>query len=100
MGESGHRLGLPLETREDVRIIREASGKDLDGDVAIEPGVPGAVDLAHAAGAKGLDDLVGPESGTTAQYHGGQWYLRGTTLHVAQRHRFAQRGQRIARGHE
>ena len=34
-------------------VRREGFGQDLDGDVAIEPRVARAVDLAHAAGAEG-----------------------------------------------
>ena len=44
---------------------------DLDGDIAIERDVAGAVDLAHPAGPEQSDDLVGSESGTDRQAHQG-----------------------------
>ena len=37
-------------------------GQDLDGDVAIEPRVAGAIDLAHAACPQGGEDLVRAEA--------------------------------------
>jgi hypothetical protein len=43
--------------------------QDLDGDVAIEPRIAGAVDLAHAAGADEPDDLVRPETVTCRERH-------------------------------
>jgi len=59
--EGGQRLGLASEAGEAFRVGGEGSGEDLEGDVAAEPGVAGAVDLAHAAGAKEGDDVEGPE---------------------------------------
>ena len=56
-----HRLAL--EPRERAGIRRELRGEDLDGDVAIEPRIARAIDLAHAARADGGDDLVVPEAG-------------------------------------
>jgi hypothetical protein len=44
----GH--GLALEPRAGVGVGGEAWRKDLDGDVAIQLRVAGAIDLAHAAG--------------------------------------------------
>ena len=41
-----------------------AVGQDLDRDVAVEARVARAVDLAHAAGAEGGEDLVGAEAGS------------------------------------
>ena len=37
-------------------------GKDLDRDVAMQPGVPCAIDLTHAAGAERAGDFVLPEA--------------------------------------
>ena len=39
-------------------------GEDLDRDVAPEARVATAIDLAHAAGADGRDDLVRTEAGS------------------------------------
>jgi hypothetical protein len=49
MVERGQDLGFPLEAREPIRVAGEGLRKDLERDVAVEPGVTGAVDLAHAA---------------------------------------------------
>ena len=43
--------------------------EDLDGDGAIEAGVPRSVDLTHPTGAQQGDDLVGPESRASRQSH-------------------------------
>ena len=55
--------GFLLEALARFRIGRQRAGQDLDGDRAIEPGVTGAVDLAHAARADRRDDLVGAQPG-------------------------------------
>ena len=56
--EGGDGAGFALETGEAVGIAGHVGRKDLEGDVALEFGVGGAVDLAHAAGAEGADDAV------------------------------------------
>ena len=52
-------------------------GEDLDRHLAVEPRVARAVDLAHAAGTEGRDDLVGSEAlaGGEAHLRGGSWTL-------------------------
>ena len=50
-------LCLAFETREPLGLVGQGFG-NFDGDVAIEPGVAGAIDLAHATLADGLQDLV------------------------------------------
>ena len=42
--------------------ILQLRGQNLDRDCPVETGVPRAVDLAHAARAKGAHDLVGAET--------------------------------------
>ena len=64
-----HGLRLALEAGQRVGILREPFGKDLDGDVAVELRVAGAVDLAHAAGAERGKDLVGAESRAGGERH-------------------------------
>ena len=49
---------------------RDVGGQDLDGDRAIEAGVAGLVDLAHAAGADRGLDFVRPEAHTGGHGHG------------------------------
>ena len=61
MIQRGQHLRFALEARHVLLVIREGRGQHLDGDVAIELGVVRAVHLAHAAGAEGCHDLVGPE---------------------------------------
>ena len=50
MGERGHRLGLPLEARQALRVRGEGRRQHLDGHIPTELGVVGAVDLSHPAG--------------------------------------------------
>jgi hypothetical protein len=45
-------------------------GEDFHGDVAIEARIARAVDLAHASGAEGRQDLVGPETGSVQEWQG------------------------------
>ncbi len=47
VGERGEGLRLVLEAGQPVRIPGEALGQDLDGNGAVEAGVPRPVDLAH-----------------------------------------------------
>ena len=58
MLEEAGRPRLLLEPAQPVGVLRDGLGQDLDGDVAAEAGVAGAVDLAHAAGPDGAHDLV------------------------------------------
>ena len=53
MTQSGYRLRLTLEPRPPGRVVGDAGWKNLDGDVAVQPGVARAIDLAHAASSKG-----------------------------------------------
>src|ERR1700730_17620949 len=48
MAQAGDRPRLSLETLFGLCIIREAGGKDLDRNCAVQPGVAGAVHLAHS----------------------------------------------------
>ena len=59
--EGGDALRLALEARLELGVGGEVRGEELQGHVAIEAGVPGLVDLAHAAGPELRRDLVGPE---------------------------------------
>ena len=58
------RLRLLLEAPQAVRVLRVRGGQDLDRDVALQPRVAGAIDLAHPARADRAEDLVRPETGT------------------------------------
>ena len=57
MVESGDRLRLAIEALLHVRVAGEVRRQDLDRHRAVQARVGGLVDLAHAAGADGCDDL-------------------------------------------
>ena len=56
------RLRFALEAGEPLGVAGERVGQDLDRDVAIQLRVARAIDLAHAAGPKGGEDLVRAEA--------------------------------------
>jgi hypothetical protein len=60
MIQRGDRTRLALETCQRVDAARDGR-EDLDRDVAGEPGIVGAVDFTHAAGAKGAADFIRAE---------------------------------------
>jgi hypothetical protein len=60
--ELGDLLRLALEAFPQAWIAAPLSGQHFDGDVSLEAGVPGFVDLAHAALAEQRDDLVGTKA--------------------------------------
>jgi hypothetical protein len=62
MIQRGEDLGFALKTGHAVRVMREFGREDLQRDITIELGVPRAVDLPHAAGAKRGEDLVRAEA--------------------------------------
>ena len=59
MVERRQRFGFALEARQTFGILREGLRQDLDGHLAIETGIAGAIHLAHAAGLVG----AGSENG-------------------------------------
>ena len=61
---------LPLEPLLPLFTFQEIFREDLHRDLAAEARVPGPVHLAHAPGAQGREDLVGPESGAGGDGHG------------------------------
>ena len=86
MRQRGNRPRLALESRAAVGIGREGFRQDLDRDGAIQPRVPGFVDLAHPACPAGGEDFVrtessaGGESQTLAvDYTGGAGSADGIT---------------------
>ena len=58
MVERGERLRFAGEAPEPIRIGGEGFRQDLQRDVAIEPRVARAVDLAHSTGAKRSKDFI------------------------------------------
>ncbi len=69
MVERGRRACLLFEAMKSVRVCGKRGGKNLDGDVASQPRVTGAIHLAHAPGAKEVDDFVRAEPGTRCERH-------------------------------
>ena len=47
-----------LQSSDAVSVVSMPVGQDLQRDVTPEPAVPGAVHLAHPAGAERVDDVV------------------------------------------
>ncbi len=56
--ELGEQLRLALEARQPLRVLGEGSRQELEGHIAVEAGVAGPPDLAHASSAELLGDLV------------------------------------------
>ena len=67
MVQRGEHFGFALEARQPLGIGGDGRRQDLDGDVALQLGVAGAIDLAHAANAERRDDFVGTEAAASAQ---------------------------------
>jgi hypothetical protein len=63
------RFRLALESQLQLCIGRELRGKDLDGDLAVEPRIARAPHFAHTAGADRRDDLVRTQPAPTLQCH-------------------------------
>ena len=58
MVERGERPGLAFESRQPGGVRRKDIVQCLDRNVAIEPGIAGAIDLAHAPFAQLGDDVI------------------------------------------
>ncbi len=69
MVERCERRGFTLEAGEPIGIAGDERGKHLERDVALQPRVAGAVDLAHAACTNRLQDLIGPDGHAGQQAH-------------------------------
>ena len=69
MVERGKKLRLALESRLPIGIARDFLRKHLERDFALQRCIAGAVDLAHAAGAKGRDDFVQAQPITRVESH-------------------------------
>ena len=68
--QRGQYLRFAFEAGEPIRIEREQFRQDLQRDVAIQPRIPGTIDLAHASGAEGGEDFIRPETCACGQGHG------------------------------
>ena len=76
--QAGERLGFALESRFEVRPIGHVRRENLDGNGPVEPLIPRAIDLTHAARADRRDDLIGAQS-CSCCYRQGLWceFLNG-----------------------
>src|SRR6516162_6038592 len=54
-------LRLSLEPSAPVRIRSEVQRQNLDGNIAIQPRIPGAIHLAHSARSERTDNLIWAE---------------------------------------
>ena len=69
MIEGGKHFGFPLEPRKPVGIARDRCRQYLDRHRALQIRVGRAIDLSHAAGPDGRDDLVRAETGAGLKGH-------------------------------
>jgi hypothetical protein len=67
--EGGGGAGLALEALAPIGIGCQIGRQDLDGDVAVQPRVARAIDLAHAAGTERGEDFVRAETRPDGQGH-------------------------------
>ncbi len=79
MRERGDGFRFAFESRQPLRVQSERWRKHLDRDLAIEPGVRGFVDFAHAAGAEGGEDLIRAQARAWPRGH---WRQAGSNLSV------------------
>jgi hypothetical protein len=73
MVQRRQRFRFALEPREPLGIRREYLRQDLDRDLAVEPGVTGAVDLAHPTGTEQREDFVRAEATARFERHEDLW---------------------------
>ena len=69
--QGGSGAGFPLESAQSLGIVGKCRRQHLDGDVAAEARITGAVHLAHPAGAEQGDDVIGAEVGAGRERHSG-----------------------------
>jgi hypothetical protein len=70
MVQRGRGSRFLLEALQPITVARERRRQNLDGDVAVEARIAGAIHLAHSAGADGVEDLIGSDARTGTQRHG------------------------------
>ena len=67
--EAGEDVRFPLEPGEPIGVRCEGVGEDLQGDIAAQLRIGGAIDLSHAPLADKGGDVVVPETGADGQGH-------------------------------
>jgi len=70
MVKLGESFGLTTKARESLRIVRHFGGQHLEGYVATEFRVGGAIHLTHATCAEGRKNFVGSQPSSGSQGHG------------------------------
>src|SRR5580693_2326212 len=70
MRELRNGLGFPLEAFAQLRVPGKMFRQDFYSDVAVQPGVAGAIHFAHAAGSSRCDNFIGPQACTRSERHG------------------------------
>ena len=71
------RFGLTLKAGKPIVVSGERQRQDLDGDLPLQFGIGGPIDLAHSAGADGGYDFVRAESCAWSQGQGVPDYRSG-----------------------
>jgi hypothetical protein len=69
MIERREHFRLALKTRDTVAIAGKRRGKDLDGDIALQPRISGAIHLAHATSTNRGGDFVWAEASAEGERH-------------------------------
>jgi hypothetical protein len=70
MVQGGEHFGFPLEAGQSICIGRYGSGKNLDGDSALQIRVGCLVDLPHTADANLGSDFIWAEPRASSESHG------------------------------
>ena len=69
MVQRGEDFRFALEPGQPLAVGRHSVGEDLDGDLSLEVGVGGAIDLAHPAHADLRGNFIRAESGARGEGH-------------------------------
>src|SRR5262249_30094036 len=77
--EGGNELRFALEARLPIRFKSKRSGQNLQRHVAVELGIPRAVDLTHSARAKRRHDFVDAEAYAGGESHRSHYRLSAPT---------------------
>jgi len=61
MIQRGGGAGLLLEAAQAFWVTRKSGRQHLDGHIAPQPRIPGAIHLTHTTGTEGRSDFIRPE---------------------------------------
>jgi hypothetical protein len=71
MVERGQHLRLALEAREKLRVAGKRLEEHLERNLTVQPGIAGAIDLAHFTFAKRRHDFVHTDTAAAGEAHAG-----------------------------